>query len=241
MSDTSQGPDWWQASDGKWYAPQTAAAGAASTAPQSEPLDAKSAKVAAKVAQAQAKALRPWYKKKRFIGLGVIAVIVIIAIAASSGSKSNDNSSASSAGGGSTATTTAPGTPGLNQMALDGSFAFTVTSVTCNTSLSSGPLSTEAPAGSQWCLANMTVKNVKTSAQEFSSSDQKATDAKGNQLSSDTGALLYVDNSSSALSTVNPGVSIQAVVPFQLATGDTIKSLQLHDSPFSNGVTVKVS
>ena len=42
-------------------------------------------------------------------------------------------------------------------------------------------------------------------------------------------------------STVNPGVTIQATVPFRLATGDTIKSLQLHDSAFSGGVTVKVS
>ncbi len=28
MSDVSQGPGWWQASDGKWYAPQQAAGGA---------------------------------------------------------------------------------------------------------------------------------------------------------------------------------------------------------------------
>lgn len=33
MSDTSQGPGWWQASDGKWYPPEQAAPAAAPTAP----------------------------------------------------------------------------------------------------------------------------------------------------------------------------------------------------------------
>ena len=240
MTLTSQGPGWWQASDGMWYAPQAPEAGTGAPPAQSAPMDAKTAKAAAKVAQAQAKALRPWYKKKRFIGLGLIAIIVIIVIAANSGSKSN-NTNLSTAGG-STATTVAPGTPGLNQVALDGSFAFTVTSVNCNqTTLGSAPITTDAPAGSQWCVANMTVKNVKTSAQSFLASNQKATDANGSQLSADSLGLIYIPGSDSALSTVNPGVTIQATVPFRLATGDTIKSLQLHDSAFSGGVTVKVS
>src|SRR5664280_2532615 len=242
MTDTAQGPGWWQASDGKWYAPQAPEAGTGAPEAQSAPMDAKSARVAAKVAQAQAKALRPWYKKKRFIGLGLIAIIVIIVIAANSGSKSNNtNNSTATTAGGSTATAV-PGTPGLNQVALDGSFAFTVTSVSCNqTTLGTAPITTEAPAGSQWCVASMSVKNVKTSAQEYFVSNQKATDANGNQLSADSAALIYIPGSDSALSTVNPGVTIQATVPFRLATGDTIKSLQLHDSAFSGGVTVKVS
>lgn len=42
---------------------------------------------ALQAAKARARALRPWYKKKRFIGLGVIIVIIIIVVAASAGSK----------------------------------------------------------------------------------------------------------------------------------------------------------
>ncbi len=33
MSDTSQGPGWWQASDGKWYPPESAPGGAAQASP----------------------------------------------------------------------------------------------------------------------------------------------------------------------------------------------------------------
>ena len=106
MSDTSQGPGWWLASDGKWYAPQPPEAGAPAPAAQTPPMDAKAAKAAAKSAQAHAKALRPWYKKKRFIGLGLIAIIVIIIIAANAGGKKTDNASSS---GGSTTATTAGG------------------------------------------------------------------------------------------------------------------------------------
>ena len=37
MSDTSQGPGWWLASDGKWYPPQSATPPAASTPPPTAP------------------------------------------------------------------------------------------------------------------------------------------------------------------------------------------------------------
>ncbi|HEX2575688.1 MAG TPA: RDD family protein [Aquihabitans sp.] len=37
MSDVSQGPGWWQASDGKWYPPEQAPAAAAPTAPPTAP------------------------------------------------------------------------------------------------------------------------------------------------------------------------------------------------------------
>jgi hypothetical protein len=57
--------------------------------PAATPTDAKSAKAEAKTANARAKALRPWYKKKRSIFSGIIAlVIIIIIITVSAGMKS---------------------------------------------------------------------------------------------------------------------------------------------------------
>ena len=85
----------------------------------------------------------------------------------------------------------------------------------------------------------MTVKNDKTSVQTFGATNQYAIDGKGRQLSADGGAIVYVPNDSQAeFSTVNPGVSISVVVPFQLATSDHIAKFVLHDSFFSGGVTV---
>jgi hypothetical protein len=68
------------------------------------PLDAKSAKAEAMAAKARAKALRPWYKKKRFIFLGLIVLLIIILVATTSGSKTPSAKAT-------TATTVAPSTP----------------------------------------------------------------------------------------------------------------------------------
>jgi hypothetical protein len=45
--------------------------------------DPRSAHARAKAAKAHAKALRPWYRKKRFIGLGVLAALFAVGVASS--------------------------------------------------------------------------------------------------------------------------------------------------------------
>jgi hypothetical protein len=131
-------------------------------------------------------------------------------------------------------------TPHINQVAKDGDFAFTVTGVQCGvTQIGDSDFGDTAPAGSQWCLATMNVKNDKTASQTFSASSQKAIDGHGNELSSDDEATIYLPNDSQAeLATVNPGISITAVVPFQLPASGKIAKFELHDSDFSGGVTV---
>lgn len=67
--------------------------------------DPKEAKAQAKAAKAHAKAIRPWYKKKRYIGIIAIVAIIAIASASGGGDKSSDVSS-----GGTTDTTAADDT-----------------------------------------------------------------------------------------------------------------------------------
>jgi hypothetical protein len=58
----------------------------------------------------------------------------------------------------------------------------------------------------------------------------------------DSSALFYLPGgSSSEIAQVNPGISVTATIPFQLSSNDSIKSLELHDSAFSNGVSVTVA
>jgi hypothetical protein len=82
MSDVSQGPDWWLASDGKWYPPQSAPA-------PPPPPQSPSAAVATAVPAAPA-------KKKGRKGIGCLTtlvifvlIVVIITVATSGGSSSN--------------------------------------------------------------------------------------------------------------------------------------------------------
>jgi hypothetical protein len=64
--------------------------------------DARTARADAKAEKARAKAMRPWFKKKRFIlPLALVVVIVIAVIASAGGSKkSNTSSTAVFSGGG---------------------------------------------------------------------------------------------------------------------------------------------
>jgi hypothetical protein len=70
------------------------------------PQNHREAKATAKAAKAYAKAQRPWFKKKRFIGLGLVAILVVIIVATNnSGSKAPSSTAPSAAA---TATKAAP-------------------------------------------------------------------------------------------------------------------------------------
>lgn len=60
--------------------------------------DPKEAKAQAKAAKAHAKAIRPWYKKKRYIALLALAALIAISMASSGGSDDNKTSTKTRAG-----------------------------------------------------------------------------------------------------------------------------------------------
>jgi len=94
MSDVSQGPGWWQASDGKWYPPQATPGPATAPAPQAVPGPASAPK-----------------KRGRGCLYGVLGVlgliVIIIVIAAIGGGGGGGKSSSPKAAPGTTASTTA--------------------------------------------------------------------------------------------------------------------------------------
>jgi hypothetical protein len=182
----------------------------------------------------------------------IVLVFGVLALAGCSAKVSTSATTTTAASSATTATTGAPATtaatsPPTTKAAgkpsgKDGTFAFTVTGQQCGlTTVGSGPLAQTAPSGSSWCVYNLTVMNDKGSSGDYFAGNQKAIDASGKQLSVDTTALIYMDNASaSETSTINPGISVDVVMPVQVANGDTIKYLELHDSAFSGGVKVPV-
>ncbi len=72
MSDTSQGPGWWQASDGKWYPPEQAPA---SPPPGQAPggVPASSVDIGAALAYG-------WKKFVQYLGQIIIIVVIIVAV-----------------------------------------------------------------------------------------------------------------------------------------------------------------
>ncbi len=203
--------------------------------------DPKTAKAQAKAEKAYRKASRPFYKKKRFILLAVIALIVIIVIATSSGGDEGSSSSSSTDGGSSsTGGGSSENAVGLNQAVQDGKFEFTVTGVDCSkNTLGADPISTQATG--VFCLVNVSVANIGDEAQTLDSTSQYGYDAAGKKFSTDTEAAFYLENGGDTLfEQLNPGTSVDGVLVFDVPAETQLTKLELHDSPFSGGVTVNL-
>jgi hypothetical protein len=201
--------------------------------------DPKSAKAQAKAEKAYRKASRPFYKKKRFILLALIALIVVIVVATSGGGESG--SSPSSAGGDSSSTGngSSENAVGLNQAARDGKFEFTVTGQDCSkNTIGEDPLSKTAQG--TFCVVSLTVKNIGNKAQLLDASSQKALDAGGNEYSADSSAAMYLGDTNTFLNQLNPGSTVNGQIAYDVPVGTQLTELELHDSPFSGGVTVNI-
>lgn len=128
----------------------------------------------------------------------------------------------------------------IGQAVRDGKFEFTVTSIQCGKP-SVGDQYLSKTAQGQFCLLNLTVKNIGNESQTFSDSGQLLFDAKGNKYSSDSGASFYANPSGSTfLNTINPGNSVTGAVVFDVPKDVTPTQAELHDSAFSGGVKVNL-
>jgi hypothetical protein len=130
--------------------------------------------------------------------------------------------------------------PGLKTAVRDGKFEFTITKFDCSlTTIGSDYLKTKAQG--KFCLAHMTVKNIGKESQMLDASSQKALDKDGTVYDADGGAAIYVNEGSEVfLNNINPGNQVKGVVPFDVPKDTKIVTLELHDSPFSDGAKVTV-
>ncbi|MFI6161671.1 DUF4352 domain-containing protein [Micromonospora haikouensis] len=134
-----------------------------------------------------------------------------------------------------------PKTATIGQPARDGKFEFTVKSSKCGVAkVGNDPLG--AKAQGQFCLVTINVKNIGKEAQMFDGSSQKAYAADGTEYSADNGAAIYANkNAETFLNDINPGNQVSGVVVFDIPKNVKLTKLELHDSPFSGGVTVALS
>ena len=125
--------------------------------------------------------------------------------------------------------------------ARDGKFEFIVKSSKCGvTKVGTDLLGTRAQG--QFCLVTVNVKNIGKESQMFDGSSQKAYAADGTEYSADSGAALYANkNAETFVNDINPGNQVTGVVVFDIPKGAKLAKLELHDSPFSGGVTVALT
>ncbi|MGC5031102.1 DUF4352 domain-containing protein [Micromonospora sp. DT229] len=126
----------------------------------------------------------------------------------------------------------------IGDPARDGKFEFTVKSTKCGVRKVGNDL-LGATAQGQFCLVTLKVKNIGKESQMFDGSSQKAYSADGTEYSADGAAGLYAnENAETFLNDINPGNQVTGVVVFDIPKKVKLTKLELHDSPFSGGVTV---
>ncbi len=173
--------------------------------------------------------------------IGVIILLAIIGGAVGGGKKTNTNtgSNGDSSKPNTAKTENKATTAKLNEVARDGKFEFTVASVECGKpSVGTNEYLTKQAQG-QFCLVNVTAKNIGSEAQTFDSSSQYLYDAANSKFSADGTASLYANpQGSTFLNQINPGNSVSGILVFDVPKDKTPVTAELHDSPFSGGVKV---
>ena len=129
-------------------------------------------------------------------------------------------------------------TDGIGREYRDGKFAFTVTKVRKGV----GRVGNEyagSDAQGQFVLVHITVENIGDEARMFDGTNQTLVDTEGREFQADTEAAIWSnEETKSFLEQINPGNSVKGVVIFDVPKDVKIKSIELHDSMFSGGVTV---
>lgn len=206
--------------------------------PAKSPMSKKEAKAQAAAAEAYAKSQRSWPARHKFLtGLGVLVVGGGIITATQSGG--SDTSGALGGGTGASPQVSAKQMPGLNTAVRDGKFEFTVKSVTYGVT-SVGPVGIAEKAQGQFVLVKVHVANIGSEAQMLDGTNQFALDAQGHKYSASTAAEIVLADAQTFLKDINPGNAVDGTIVFDVPKSVKINRLELHDSAFSDGVSVKV-
>ena len=120
----------------------------------------------------------------------------------------------------------------------DGNLEFVVTgSAAACTQVGSG-LVTRTAKG-QYCLVDVRVRNVKDSSRILFESYEKLVDSAGDQHNADISMrVIYVNQT--LWNKIEPGQQVRGTMVFDIPRGTRAERLELHDSPASGGVTVRL-
>lgn len=129
----------------------------------------------------------------------------------------------------------------MGEPATDGKFQFTVTGMKCGVERV-GPAGFGEKAQGEFCLVDVRVKNVGTSAEVFVDASQNAYDAAGTEYAVDSGAGVWANKDHQTfLESINPGNAVNGKLVFDVPEGTKLESVVLHESMFTAGVKVPLN
>ena len=121
----------------------------------------------------------------------------------------------------------------------DGQFEFTVTGIKKAAEI--GDKYVNKTAQGQFVIVSVTVRNVGDEARMFDASSQYLFDTQGTKYDASTDGVAYMgQRAQSFLEQINPGNRVKGYVIFDVPKGLKLDHIELHDSPFSGGVDVKL-
>ncbi len=163
--------------------------------------------------------------------------LLVLIAAGCAGCDSGDKPAAASA----TASAASAPDGGNTRSAAEGSFAFTVTGSKCGVK-TVGPADVSQETTGQFCLIDVSVKNVGKQSTLLDGSAQKAVDAQGKQYSvADLASVYLNDKDPTLLEEITPGTEVKGVLPFQVPANTKLTAIVLHAAVSTPGVRVALS
>lgn len=130
--------------------------------------------------------------------------------------------------------------PGIGQEVRDGKFGFVVTGVeTGVTTLGDNPYLQKDALG-QFVLVSVTVTNVSDKAQSYFGSNQKLIDVQGREFENDAMAAINLEAETAIGGDINPGLSQNITIVFDIPADAVPATLEVHDSVFSGGAEISL-
>lgn len=185
------------------------------------------------------------------IALGVAGAVVLIVILANLGG-GDDNTAALAPQGEASAPVEPPAEPSpvadeptpitaaIGTPVRDGKLEFTVTDVE-RPGNTIGPDFMDATAQGEFVIVRVDVTNIGDVAQMLDSSSQVLFNDTGQEFSPSSAIFVLEDAQKAFLENINPGNRIAgAPLLFDIPPGTVLASIELHDSPFSGGVSVSL-
>ena len=181
-----------------------------------------------------------WFARHKILTL-LIALVAILVVAQAFNSGSDPATVTGQAAPSQAADqpADAPKEAAIGTPVRDGQLEFTVTKVKPGVTRVGGDVLGENAQG-QFVLVHITVENIGAEAQLFADSSQKVRDAEGREFSADTAAAISLEDNDVFLNEINPGNTVKGVLVFDMPKDAKPASIELHDSPFSGGVTVRL-
>ncbi|AOS64268.1 DUF4352 domain-containing protein [Actinoalloteichus hymeniacidonis] len=184
---------------------------------------------------------QPPRRKRRILPLtvGIVVGLVLVGAILGLGTEENDGPGEIDPAFGAGVDATAQ--VGIGSTVRDGSFEFSVREVESGVA-SIGSDYTESVAQGAYVLVHLTVGNIGDEAQLLADSNQVLIDENGRRFDADTGAaVISLRGNDTFLNNINPGNTVEGTLVFDMPVDAQPVAIELHDSPFSGGVTVDLT